>query len=167
MRHLFLTAVMVLAGNAAFAASIVALEGTQGRNGSIVTRACAHCPAPATAATKNGEYRVPELDHGTQKIAIVEINGEKKIVRTEAWLGGSPVVHVGKVQAWMTDNPHSVANLTLENGTSTEAAIASVAPSTDGVDLSATTSAVETADVAAEPASPAPIVLADFRLRLN
>lgn len=53
------------------------------------------CPA-CVAKPKKVVQSVVELAPGTQKIEIREVGGVKKIYRTEAWLGGSPVVMVSK-----------------------------------------------------------------------
>ena len=53
------------------------------------------CPS-CVAKPKKAEQSVVELAPGTQKIEIREVGGVKKIYRTEAWLGGSPVVMVSK-----------------------------------------------------------------------
>ena len=99
MRVVLTTALILMSGTA-LASSITPLTG-HGGNGSVVKKACADCP-PVKAEGEIGGYTVPVLENGSQKSEIVEINGEKKLIRTEAWLGGSPVVHVSKVQDWMT-----------------------------------------------------------------
>lgn len=60
---------------------------------SLVRVDCSTCP-PIKDEAKTGAYVVQELEPGTQKVEIREINGKKKMVRTEAWLGGSPVVFI-------------------------------------------------------------------------
>ena len=56
------------------------------------------CPTCQAAPLKTGTKAVDvvTLKPGEQKIELKTINGEEKIVRTEAWLGGSPVVFVSK-----------------------------------------------------------------------
>lgn len=54
-----------------------------------------NCPSCVAKPRKPVES-VVELAPGTQRIEIREIDGVKKIYRTEAWLGGSPVVMVSK-----------------------------------------------------------------------
>nr|CAD6422951.1 hypothetical protein REQ54_02431 [Rhizobium sp. Q54] len=100
MRFL-LTSALMLAAAPALASSITPLAGNGG-NGSIVMKTCGDCPPPKTEEEVSG-YKVPVLDEGPQRIEIVEIGGEKKLVRTEAWLGGSPVVHISKMQDWMVE----------------------------------------------------------------
>ena len=163
MRGLFLVPALVFAGDAAFASSITPLSGSERGNGSVVMKSCADCP-PAPAMEESSDYRVPQLDPGTQKTTVIEINGEKKIARTEAWLGGSPVVHVGKMPEWMAPENHPAASVELDEGLSVEAAIAAAEVPHDGLDLAATTSAV-----ANEPStglsSQEPVEFADFQLR--
>lgn len=53
------------------------------------------CDACVRKTEKKAEAAV-ELAPGTQKIEIREVDGVRKIYRTEAWLGGSPVVFVSK-----------------------------------------------------------------------
>jgi hypothetical protein len=53
------------------------------------------CPS-CVAKPKKVVQSVVELAPGTQRIEIREVGGVKKIYRTEAWLGGSPVVMVSK-----------------------------------------------------------------------
>jgi hypothetical protein len=72
---------------------------------------------------------------------IVDINGEKKLVRTEAWLGGSPVIHVSKLPEWMTED-RAVATLQTTSQVSTETQLATIEASKDGIDIEATTGAV-------------------------
>ena len=160
MRRLFLSMALVFAGDAAFASSITPLADTPSGNGSIVMKACPNCPPPP-AKQESTDYRVPQLEPGTQKTAVIEINGERKIARTEAWLGGSPVVHVRKMPAWMADGPHAVAKVDLLDGLSTEAAIAAADLPSDGIDLATMTSAVD----AHETTEPAELELAGFQLR--
>jgi hypothetical protein len=60
--------------------------------GSIDVISCGSCKAPK----KMRQQEQIELAPGTQKIEVREVNGEKKVFRTEAWLGGSPVTFVSK-----------------------------------------------------------------------
>ena len=96
--RLLLTGALIFMGGTALASSITPLTG-HGGNGSIVAQACEDCP-PVKPRDDNSGYTVPVLDNVFQKTEIIEINGEKKLLRTEAWLGGSPVVHVSKVHEW-------------------------------------------------------------------
>lgn len=92
---------------------------------------------------------VVELAPGTQKIVVRDVNGVKKIYRTEAWLGGSPVTYVSKA---MPDDPALVAEETPVK--SDDVATAPVvthdpAAEADMIDEKSKTSAV-TADMGAE-----------------
>ena len=92
-----------------------------------------------------------ELAPGTQKVEIREIDGVKKVYRTEAWLGGSPAVYVSKA---LPDEQPAVAEAQPEALKDMAAApIASEQPpvsaDADMIDEKATTSAV-TADTGAE-----------------
>lgn len=92
-----LTFAMLLAAAPAFAGSFEPVSGTT-TAGSIETVSCADCPAlkPKREAST---YHVDAIDPGTQKVEIREANGERKIYRTEAWMGGSPVLFVSKAPA--------------------------------------------------------------------
>jgi hypothetical protein len=88
----------VLAGSSsAMASSSIQVIGSDASTGakSIILRTCATCP-PIKPVEVKKEYKVPELTPGTQSIIVREIDGQKKVLRTEAWMGGSPVVFVSK-----------------------------------------------------------------------
>lgn len=142
MRFL-LTSALILASVPALASSITPLS-SHGERGSVITKSCTGCPPPASKEEQS-RYRVPVLETGPQKTEIVEIDGEKKIVRTDAWLGGSPVVHVSKMQDWM-----------IQGGGTTLAG-------QDGIDHAATVGAVE----AGMTGSAAALDLDAFTLRLS
>lgn len=154
MRHLILTAAVALASGSAFASSIEPFTGnhTGPRSGqsSMIVKSCSSCPTlkPKEDAVT---YTVPTLPEGTQKTEIREINGEKKLVRTEAWLGGSPVVFISKLPASMSDAKPTAAAID-------HVSIEPMAASSDGIDMTATTSAVE-------QAAPKPLDVTAFQLR--
>ncbi|MFS8049324.1 plant virulence effector HPE1-like domain-containing protein [Rhizobium sp. BR 314] len=141
MRTLFLTLACLLAGSSAIASSIQSVEGTM-RSGksSIVAKSCADCPA-LKPQEREKEYTVPTLAPGTQSVAIRTIDGEKKVVRTEAWMGGSPVMFVSKP---------------------TPEALAAADPSPDGIDLAAKTAALQPVAAATVPAR---LDISTFELR--
>jgi hypothetical protein len=140
MRHLVVPA-FVLAAGTAQAQSITPLDAARhGSTTSMVAKTCGDCPPPVDRADKEGGYKVPLLKDGVQSVAIMEIDGEKKIVRTEAWMGGSPVVYISKVPAWMTAD-HLQAHVETGNGGRVEAEIQTA---TDPIDFGARTGAVET-----------------------
>ncbi|MBB3656431.1 hypothetical protein FHX15_001644 [Rhizobium sp. BK650] len=97
MRLIFLSAVFLLAAGSAMASSIEVIGPNKPKEaGSIVIETCAHCPPPETQASKK-DYAVPELRPGAfQQAEVRDIGGEKKIYRTENWMGGSPVLFVSK-----------------------------------------------------------------------
>nr|WP_298104295.1 plant virulence effector HPE1-like domain-containing protein [uncultured Shinella sp.] len=92
-----LTFAVLLAAAPAFAGSFEPVTGVTAA-GSIETVNCADCPA-LKPARKASTYHVDAIDPGTQKVEIREANGERKIYRTEAWMGGSPVLFVSKAPA--------------------------------------------------------------------
>ena len=81
----------------ALAGSIEPLAGATSA-GSIQTITCPSCPA-LKPKYKPSTYHVDAIAPGTQKIEIRDVNGERKIFRTEAWMGGSPVLFVTKAPA--------------------------------------------------------------------
>ncbi|TBZ07292.1 plant virulence effector HPE1-like domain-containing protein [Rhizobium leguminosarum] len=152
MRQIFLGAAILLMAGSATASSIEVVGKTApSAEGSIVTETCAHCP-PLQAELTKRDYTVPELKPGVlQASEIRDVGGEKKLYRTEGWMGGSPVVFVSKATP--------------------EAMLAAAPPAlpADGIDMSATTAAVIGGDarpVAAGMAEqPAALNASDFKLR--
>jgi len=167
--RLVLATAMVLASSSAFASSITMIGGAHPSSPSIVEKRCTDC-APLTPRTEASTYKVPELEPGTQKTDIVEINGEKKIARTEAWLGGSPVIYVSKLPTWMAGEK-AVAALHPHGNGSTENELASTAASSDGVDIESTTGALKintgAPRISEAAMAPAPLAISDFQLRTN
>lgn len=115
---------------------------------SIETISCSGCVAHA----KKKVEAVVELTPGTQKIEIRDVGGVKKIFRTEAWLGGSPVTFVSKAlpddpavmaedKPVQADAVASAPDVTIDEPTAPAVA--------DMIDEKSTTSAV-TADTGAE-----------------
>ncbi|MBY5757718.1 hypothetical protein HFO07_13820 [Rhizobium leguminosarum] len=152
MRQIFHGAAILLMAGSAMASSIEVVGKTApSAEGSIVTETCAHCP-PLQAELTKKDYTVPELKPGVlQASEIRDVGGEKKIYRTEGWMGGSPVVFVSKA------TPEAML------------AAAPPVPPADGIDMSATTAAVIGGDarpVAAGMAEqPAALNASDFKLR--
>ena len=97
MRQIVLNAVFLLAAGSAMAGSIEVVGSSKPKEvGSIITETCNHCPPLQTEASRK-EYSVPELRPGAfQQAEVREVDGEKKIYRTENWMGGSPVLFVSK-----------------------------------------------------------------------
>jgi hypothetical protein len=163
-----LTTALVFASSAAFASSITPVGGVHPSSPSIIEKRCADCP-DVTPKAHGPAYKVPELAQGTQKMEIIDINGEKKLVRTEAWLGGSPVIHVSKLPGWMAEE-RAVATLQTGAHGSTETQLATVEASRDGIDIEATTGAVvgpEQQKVDQAAMAPLPLSLDRFELRLR
>ncbi|MDO9415696.1 plant virulence effector HPE1-like domain-containing protein [Pararhizobium sp.] len=124
MRHLIFTVVFALVSGSAGASSIEPIVSGASVNHSISKIDCSSCPP--LIDTKKSKYPVVDLKPGTQTIELKTIDGEMKVVRTEAWLGGSPVTFIQKA----TDEE-------IKAGVATGNPDAMVA-----VDASATTSAV-------------------------
>jgi len=94
MRTLLFTIASLLAAGSASASSVEVVKAGQDANNSVSQLSCTRCPPPVV--TKKTSYVVPEVAPGTERVELRQINGEMKLVRTEAWLGGSPVVFVTK-----------------------------------------------------------------------
>jgi hypothetical protein len=141
MRHLALIA-FVLAAGTAQAQSITPLAANDhGAVLSVESRTCTNCPP--LKKTEDTSYRVPVLQDGVQAVSVMEIDGQKKIVRTEQWMGGSPVIHVSKVPDWMTvDQLQAVID--TGNGRSIEAEIQAVEQG-DPIDFNARTGSLKAA----------------------
>jgi len=152
MRQIFLGAAILLMAGSAMASSIEVIGKTAvPAEGSIITESCAACP-PLQAELVKKDYTVPELKPGVlQASEVRDVGGEKKIYRTEGWMGGSPVVFVSKA------TPEAMI------------AAAPSAPSADGIDMSATTAAVIGGDakpvVAGMAEQPAALNVSEFKLR--
>lgn len=97
MRTLLPTLAFVFLAAPAFAGSIEPVAGTVS-GGSIADVSCVGCPA-LKPKRETSAYHVDAIEPGTQKIEIREANGERKIFRTEAWMGGSPVLFISKAPA--------------------------------------------------------------------
>jgi hypothetical protein len=154
MRQIFLGAIGVFAASAALASSLEVIgSDAQADNGSIIVKQCQTCP-PLQAVQAKKEYVVPTLADGAlQQSQVRDVGGEKKLYRTEGWMGGSPIVFVTKAP------------------TESMTASAPSAPAVDGIDLAATTSiAGDAKPVAAGVAGPAvepiaPLDVSSFKLR--
>lgn len=95
MRHLVLIAALTAFAAPASASSIETVVSGKAVNSSIETIDCSSCP-PLIEKKKTSTYTAAEIEPGTQKVELKTINGEMKAVRTEAWMGGSPVIFVSK-----------------------------------------------------------------------
>jgi hypothetical protein len=141
MRHVLLSAFVLVTGSAQAQSVQPLATNTHGATASFVTRTCSNCPPLKPVEDKSG-YNVPVLKDGVQSVAVMDIDGQKKIVRTDIWMGGSPVVHVSKVPAWMTTEQLQ-AVVDTGNGLSTEAGIESATAPATPIDFNAKTGAVE------------------------
>ncbi len=156
MRSLLPILACALAATPATASSIQPVTGGNKGQGSVATVSCAQCP-PLKEKEKSNSYVVPEIEPGTQKVEIREVGGERKIFRSEAWLGGSPVLFVTKAP----EGPVDTAEMPKEDA--------------ETVDTAATTGAVEgeaarlavTASASAPPPSSRELDASAFELRLN
>jgi hypothetical protein len=122
MRFL-LTSALILVTGPAMASSITPVM-SHGGNGSVVVKSCSDCP-PLKPKEGSAGYKVPVLEPGAQKTEVVEIGGEKKVLRTEAWLGGSPVVYVSKAHDWAFANSSILAR-TAPDGIDRHAVVGAV-----------------------------------------
>lgn len=106
MRKLVLTAALVLASGTAMASSIEVVHGSRTANDSIISVSCASCPPPAP---KTRPQAVTTLSPGKQNVSIRDIDGRRQTVRTEAWLGGSPVTYISANPVWLPQEEAPVA----------------------------------------------------------
>ena len=128
------------------AASIEKIETGVDRVRSIETIACDGC----VAETRKEAEPALTLAPGTQKIELKTVDGVTKVYRTEAWLGGSPVVFVSTASDALIaringkDSEKDVAAKEIDKAPEEPATVQA-----DMIDESATTAAV-TADMGAE-----------------
>ncbi len=123
MRKTLLTIAVVLTSGTAMASSIEVIGQNRTGNGSLLSISCDGCPPPKPR--QPAPQPTPVLSPGTQDISIRDVGGKREIVRTEAWLGGSPVTYVSSNPTWFPAPEMNVA-----------------APAPDTVDMTAKTSAV-------------------------
>ncbi|MCT7663055.1 plant virulence effector HPE1-like domain-containing protein [Shinella kummerowiae] len=158
MRTLLPAFAFVLLAAPAFAGSIEPVDTAASAGSSIEAISCNDCP-PLKPKRELSTYHVDDIAPGTQKVEIREADGERKIFRTEAWMGGSPVLFVSKAPV-ETTQAAEVEKPVEENATATET-----------VDASAKTSAVD--ETAARKAATATMASSrefdpsKFALRLN
>ncbi|MCM2294560.1 hypothetical protein NAC44_19715 [Allorhizobium sp. BGMRC 0089] len=122
--RMFLAAALVLcASGAAQASSIVEIKTDSRITPSVVKITCASCTSPVQKEAK----AEPATGFTGQSITIKTVNGRREIIRTADWMGGSPVTYINKADGWLGQHDSDLAGL-----------------KGDGIDLSATTAAVET-----------------------
>ena len=159
MRFLLLASALSLIAGSALASSVEPITTKKVSAGSIVAKSCDACPELKVTKSKRA-YVVPTLKEGTQVTEIRDVNGEKKVVRTEAWLGGSPVIFVSKVTV-------EVVTASATAGQPVQAA--EIELPTTGVDATATTAAVGVvgAEEPAIAASTPTLDATNFNLRVE
>ncbi|WEX78206.1 plant virulence effector HPE1-like domain-containing protein [Sinorhizobium numidicum] len=144
MRALLITAAFALASGTAAASSIEDVGSGKAVNSSVAAISCASCPP--LKPKKKSSYVVPDLAPGTERVEFKEIGGEVKSVRTEAWLGGSPVVFVSKASedaikaAAMKSAQPTMANAATGSGPSQSLTQDTVSAE---IDRAATTAAIQ------------------------
>lgn len=172
MRHLVLTVSCVFAAGSAFASSVETVTTSTGDNASIAAVSCAQCPP--LIVKKKLSYIVPEVANGTERVELKELNGKMKLVRTEAWLGGSPVVFISTAsddvikaaQAKSLPQPVVAGTVDANPADAQAAAVIAVDTSTKTSALG-TISAETTKSITAQMAPSREFDPADFQLRLN
>jgi hypothetical protein len=125
MRRTLLTVAIVLASGSAMASSIELIRGNR-------TVSCSACPALERKVNK--QQTTAPLAVGMQNISIRDVKGTKQILRTDAWLGGSPVTFVSSNPVWLSQDPSATANAETTS------------PGTDAVKTSAVSPAPQEAD---------------------
>lgn len=155
MRSTIIAAALALASGHALASSIEPIGQAPAASDSIVQINCTGCPPLVNVKLKK-TYRVPVLTDGVQQVELRESDGKREIIRTDAWMGGSPVTFVSSSTAWFD-----------KAGNATVAGLPAPAPATmpaDGIDATARTAALPPA----EPVFAPPTLDAEnFQLRLN
>ncbi|MBD8685772.1 MULTISPECIES: plant virulence effector HPE1-like domain-containing protein [unclassified Rhizobium] len=127
MRKTLLTVALVLASGSAMASSIEIIGQNRTSNGSVVSVICAACPP---AIVKSDSVAAPTLAAGTQDVSIRDVDGKKQLVRTEAWLGGSPVTFVSSNALWLPEDT-SIPNIAEHPLPGTDAVQTSAVSSTE------------------------------------
>ncbi|BCH53441.1 plant virulence effector HPE1-like domain-containing protein [Agrobacterium vitis] len=121
MRVVIATLATLLLMQAAEASSIEQISTATVTTPSVSTVTCSTCPPPAPI--KQPEQATNPLVQGTQRIELRDTNGHKQLLRTEAWLGGSPVTYVQKADGWL-DHDNQLVGLAgdgLDTATTTAA----------------------------------------------
>jgi hypothetical protein len=111
MRMILLAGMMTFAAAAANAESSIDVIKTDNTSRSIDFIRCSAC---APLKTKKAAVADVVLKPGTQKVEIRDVAGVRKVYRTEAWLGGSPVTYVSKASIDLGDK-QDVAATTDQN----------------------------------------------------
>lgn len=151
MRALLFTLASLASAGVASASSIENVTAGPTDNGSVAHFSCPDCKAPVVA--RKNLYVVPEIAAGTERTELKEINGEMKVVRTEAWLGGSPVVFITKAtedEIKAAEAKTAPSKQPIETATTAEKPINSgaAAVTTTVIDTAAKTGSLDTASMA-------------------
>ena len=139
MRVILLVGMMSMATAAAAAESSIDVIKSDDGARSIDYISCSLC-----APLKSKKVETPDLvlKPGTQRVEIKEINGELKVFRTEAWLGGSPVTYVSKASTDLMDK-HSAEAVPAADQTIQPVAIDKETTSAVTADMSGAAAPVE------------------------
>ncbi|MCB1444835.1 MAG: hypothetical protein KDJ87_03270 [Rhizobiaceae bacterium] len=148
MRLKILLSALLASAATAHAGSIDTIRTGRDTVRSIETINCTTC-APKV---EKKAASVTELAPGTQKVEIRDVGGVRKVYRTEAWLGGSPVVFVSKAlpedaQAKAEDPAEKTDDVAAAPDAAADRP--AIAADADMIDEKSTTAAV-TADMGAE-----------------
>ena len=103
MRPLLIASLVLAAATPAMAGSIETIRTGLEQPTSIERVSCDGCAE--ISRKKKVVNAIAPLKPGTQRIEIREVDGVKKVFRTEAWLGGSPVVFVSRLPEAREDDP--------------------------------------------------------------
>ncbi len=164
-----------LAATSAHASSIEPIATANAKSPSITQMPCTQCPP--LAAKKASSYVVPVVEPGTERVEIKEIDGHMHLLRTEAWLGGSPVVFVTKASEDVVKASEAARQLKGETAATVIDPMPAAAAASATIDLSVDPTAktaslsVDSAEKLAEAASAEPrsqeIDLENYQLRLQ
>jgi len=175
MRALLFTFASLAAASTAGASSLENVVSGEKVNSSISQLSCGQCP-PLVVEKKNS-YIVPEVAPGTDRVELKKINGEMKLVRTEAWLGGSPVVFISKasdadIQQARAKEPHTgdLAKAVTADAPPVEARARATVEIVDMAAKTASLAIASTAGMAAvtpQDTQSQEVDLENFQLRLN
>ncbi|OLP58710.1 hypothetical protein BJF93_17975 [Xaviernesmea oryzae] len=80
---------------AAGSIDVIGADGLFG-NHAVVQIRCDTCRPEAPRAEKRLSYIVPDMGGDEERLEMRRIHGEIRLVRTEAWLGGSPILFVSR-----------------------------------------------------------------------
>ncbi len=149
MRPSLLPALFALAAGPAGASSIEMITtGPEADTaGSIETITCGNCP-PVPQAVAVNAYQVPTITSGTEKREIRNVNGQMKLLRTEAWLGGSPVTFVSALPPDLFKGMDSQSGVSLASAATTSVGTLIAA---GGVDAATQTASVTDTTKGAAP----------------